>query len=84
MSTKAPAQHSWDVKHDEVQLAAWKRALVKADGLIEAAAKIVGISRSTGTRLNKKYDLGAFAAKLRLKAGGAARGRQWKLETTDR
>ncbi len=59
----------WKVASDEVQLAAWREALVDAAGNISHAATALKISRAHATRLMKKFALVEFAAKLRIEAG---------------
>lgn len=59
----------WKTAAENVQLKAWKQALVDAAGNISHAAKALDISRAHATRLMKKYVLVEFAAKLRVDAG---------------
>ena len=56
---------STDVKHET-----WRKALVETSGNISAAATAIGISRAQATRLVKQFNLGEFAAQLRLARGG--------------
>lgn len=63
----------------ETRLDVWRRHLEAAHGVISHAAKAAGISIQHGVRLTKKYDFNAWAADLRLKAGGRKRGRQWGI-----
>ncbi|MES2179807.1 MAG: hypothetical protein V4550_18245 [Gemmatimonadota bacterium] len=55
---------------NEVRLETWRAALVAAAGNITRAAMAVGIGHAWATKLNTKFELKEFAAKLRLEAGG--------------
>lgn len=61
---------AWSAGVTEIKLGTWRDALVAAAGNISSAARAVGIHRSYGMALMKKFDLTAFAAELRANAGG--------------
>lgn len=73
----ARAPHPWIVVAAETQEMELRKALEATAGNISEAAGKLALSRQQVTRLVKKYDLGEFAAKLRVEAGGTRRGRQW-------
>ena len=54
----------------ETKLSELRVSLTETKGNIKAAAGALGLSRQQMTKLVKKYELGEFAAKLRLEAGG--------------
>lgn len=87
MSKRAP--HPWIAVAAETQETELRKALKTTAGNISEAAIKLALSRQQVTRLVKKYELGDFAAKLRVEAGGTRRGRQWPRrrevdETSDR
>jgi Bacterial regulatory protein, Fis family len=65
------SDHPWHIASDEVQLASVTAALEKVRGNVTNAAGELHIDRSHLRRLMHKFDLGKFAAELRIKAGGA-------------
>jgi hypothetical protein len=61
---------SWGEGVEEIKLGTWRDALEKASGNISRAAKAIHIARSYAMTLTKRFELTAFAAELRARAGG--------------
>lgn len=61
----------------------WRAALKEAQGNITAAATALDLTKSRGQFLTKSLGLRAYAAELRVAAGGTLLGRQWKTEKND-
>lgn len=66
---------AWRPVAQEVQFAAWKKALEAAGGNISQAARDMGLQADRGMVLTRMFKLNQFAGELRLRAWGRKYGR---------